>query len=221
MKRGTPESPEGIWLVHKPKAQSSFKCVAQLRKLTNIRKVGHTGTLDPLAEGLMVLLVGKEYTRQAQTLTKLDKVYELEITLGEFSTTDDAEGQKELVSSQEPVLEAVQMAIDELTGEIMQTPPIYSAIKVNGKRAYSLARKDEALKLAARPVTVYWWQAVHYSYPKLTATVKVSSGTYIRSLARALGENLRTGAYLSALKRISVGDFQLEDAVRLEKLSEN
>lgn len=221
MKRGTLESPEGIWLVHKPKNQSSFKSVAQLRKLTDIRKVGHTGTLDPLAEGLMVLLVGKEYTRQAQSLTKLDKVYELEITLGEFSTTDDGEGEKERISDRQPSLEEIQGVIDRLSGEIMQKPPIYSAIKIHGKRAYSLARKGEVPEMAARPARVYWWRDVAYSYPKLTAAVKVSSGTYIRSLAHSLGESLGTGAYLSALKRISVGDFQLADAVRLEKLLEN
>jgi tRNA pseudouridine55 synthase len=221
MKRGTLESPEGIWLVHKPKNQSSFKSVAQLRKLTDIRKVGHTGTLDPLAEGLMVLLVGKEYTRQAQALTKLDKVYELEITLGEFSTTDDGEGEKEYISDREASLDEIRVVIDALSGEILQTPPIYSAIKINGKRAYSLARKGEVPEMAARPVIVHWWRDVAYSYPRLTATVKVSSGTYIRSLARSLGESLGTGAYLSALKRTEVGDFQLEDAVRLEKLLEN
>lgn len=221
MKRGTLESPEGIWLVHKPVGQSSFKSVAQLRKLTGIRKVGHTGTLDPLAEGLMVLLAGKEYTRQAQGLTKLDKVYELEITLGEFSSTDDGEGEKKRVSNREPSIEEIQIAVDQLTGEIMQTPPIYSAIKVGGKRAYSLARKGEAPELAARPVTLYWWRDVQYSYPKLTAAVKVSSGTYIRSLARSLGESLGTGAFLSALKRTEIGDFLLADAVRLEKLLEN
>ncbi len=221
MKRGTLESPEGMWLVQKPKNQSSFKSVAQLRKLTGIRKVGHTGTLDPLAEGLMILLVGKEYTRQAQGLTKLDKVYELEFTLGEFSTTDDGEGEKEHISDRRPSLEEIQKVISLLSGEIMQTPPIYSAIKIDGKRAYSLARKGKAPKMTARPATVYWWQDVEYTYPRLTATVKVSSGTYIRALARSIGESLGTGAYLSALKRTSVGDFQLADAVRLEKLLES
>lgn len=169
----------------------------------------------------MVLLVGKEYTRQAQGLTKLDKVYELEICLGEFSSTDDGEGDKEYVSDRRPSLEEIQAVIKGLTGEIMQTPPIYSAIKVDGKRAYSLARKGDTPKLAARSVTVYWWEDVHYEYPKLTATVKVSSGTYIRSLARSLGEQLQTGAYLSGLVRTQVGDFRLDDAVRLEKLLEN
>lgn len=221
MKRGTMVSPEGIWLVHKPKGQSSFKSVTQLRKLTNIRKIGHTGTLDPLAEGLMVLLVGKDYTRQAQDLTKLEKVYELEITLGEFSTTDDNEGEKWPVSTRQPSFEEVKAVINGITGKIMQTPPIYSAIKVKGKRAYSLARKGEVPELTARPATICWWQDVEYSYPKLTARVKVSSGTYIRSLARSMGESLQTGAYLSALKRTSVGEFQLTDAVRLEKLLDN
>lgn len=218
MRYGTIGSPEGIWLVQKPKGQSSFRSVAQLRKLTNIKKVGHTGTLDPLATGLMVLLVGREYTRQAQSFSRLDKVYELEITLGQNSTTDDGEGQKQRVSDVKPSLKEVQSGIDYLTGEIMQTPPIYSAIKVDGKRAYSLARKGEAPELKSRPVMVYWWKSIHYNYPKITAQVKVSSGTYIRSLARSLGEILQTGAYLSELKRTKVGEFSLADAVALEKL---
>jgi tRNA pseudouridine55 synthase len=210
-----------MWLVHKPIGQSSFKCVAQLRKLTGIRKIGHTGTLDPLAEGLVVLLVGKDYTRQAQALTKLDKCYELEITLGEFSTTDDNEGDKQQVSHKRPTQSAVDAAIADLSGEIMQRPPIYSAIKVGGKRSYSLARKGQIPQLEPRSVHVYWWRDVDYSYPKLTATVMVSSGTYIRSLARSLGESLAAGAYLSALKRTKVGEFTLDDAVRLEKLSDS
>ena len=210
------------WLIlDKPVGMTSTQAVSRLKRIFNAKKAGHAGTLDPLAEGLMVLLVGKDYTRQAQDLTKLDKEYELEITLGQFSTTDDEEGEKQDVSDRQPSFEEVQKYIDELTGEIMQTPPIYSAIKVDGKRAYSLARKGDTPKLAARPVTVYWWKDVSYTYPTLTATVKVSSGTYIRSLARSLGESLATGAYLSGLKRTAVGNFQLTDAVRLEKLLES
>lgn len=219
MKRGTLTSPEGLWLIDKPLGKSSFWTVGQLRHITQIRKIGHAGTLDPLAEGLMILLVGKEYTRQADSFLKLDKVYELKLKLGETSTTDDEEGEKQSVSDREPSRSEVDAAIAKLTGEISQTPPIFSAIKVGGKRAYKLAREGKPVELQTRQVIVYSWQDVAYSYPYITATVKVSSGTYIRSLARSLGDDLGTGAYLAALKRTQIGEFMLSEAQRLENMS--
>lgn len=221
MKHATLSSPEGVWLVNKPVGQSSFKSVIQLRKITSIRKIGHTGTLDPLAEGLLVLLVGKDYTRKAQSLTKLDKCYELEITLGKFSSTDDNEGEKICVSDKRPSKSQLDAIIKSLTGEIMQNPPAYSAIKINGQRAYSLAREGKTPVIEPRKVVVYWWKDVEYEYPIIKAKVMVSSGTYIRSLARSIGEMLSTGAYLSRLKRTKVGDFSLDEAVSLEKLLDN
>jgi len=218
LKRGTAEDPVGLWLVDKPEGVSSFGVVARLRRVTGIKKVGHTGTLDPLATGLMVLLVGKDFTRLAQGLTKLDKVYEVTIQLGTTSTTDDEEGEKTQVSDHRPTLQEVQAVIQGLTGTIEQTPPIYSAIKVGGQRAYKLARRGEQPKLLSRPVKVYEWANVEYAYPLLKATIVVGSGTYIRSLARDLGEGLGTGAYMTALRRTRVGDFQIADAMTLDYL---
>ena len=218
MKQGTVTSPEGLWLINKPLKKSSFWVVGQLRRLTGIRKVGHAGTLDPLAEGLMILLVGKEFTRQADSFLKLDKEYILKFKLGETSMTDDGEGEKALVSDRQPELAEIQAAIQQLTGEILQTPPIYSALKIGGQRAYKLARAGKPVTMTPRPVTVYSWQDVEYDYPYLSARVKVSSGTYIRSLARSLGEILEVGAYLSALQRTQIGEYQLSKAIDLEGL---
>ncbi len=218
MKRGKLSEPQGLWLVDKPYKKSSFWAVYVLRKLTGIKKIGHAGTLDPLATGLLLLLVGKEFTRQADSLLKQDKEYELEITLGETSTTDDLEGKRTQVSNLRPTQEQVDQVIMGLTGEILQTPPIYSAMKVGGKRAYKLAREGAQVELAPRPVTVCEWRDISYDYPVITATVRVSSGTYIRSLARDLGEGLQTGAYLTALRRTKIGEYDVRDAVALENI---
>ncbi len=218
MKRGTLTEPHGLWLVDKPYKKSSFWAVAALRKLTGVKKVGHAGTLDPLATGLLLLLVGKEYTRQAESLLKQDKEYRLEVTLGANTTTDDLEGELSQVSDRQPTREEVQEALHTLTGEIMQTPPIYSAMKIGGQRAYKLARKGKEVKLDSRPVTVYHWCDVEYLYPFIRATVKVSSGTYIRSLARDIGGQLGTGAHLSALRRTKIGEYDVQDAVALENI---
>ncbi len=218
MKRGNLVSPEGLWLVNKPLGKSSFWCVSVLRRVTGIRKIGHAGTLDPLAEGLMLVLVGKDYTRQADSLLKQDKDYELVIRLGMESTTDDEEGEKRTISDRQPTLDELQTAIKQLTGGIEQVPPSHSAIKVAGRRAYTLARRGEAVQLAARTVTVYKWTEVHYRYPELRARVRVSSGTYIRSLARDIGKLLGTGAYLTALKRTQIGEYHLDAAVDLTAL---
>jgi tRNA pseudouridine55 synthase len=218
LKRGSADNPTGLWLVDKPEGVSSFGVVARLRRVTGIKKVGHTGTLDPLATGLMVLLVGKDFTRLAQGLTKLDKVYEVTFQLGTTSTTDDEEGEKTVVSDRQPAMHEIEAAILELTGEIEQTPPIYSAIKIGGQRAYKLARRGEQPKLAPRPVKVYEWTEIEYAYPVLKATIAVGSGTYIRSLARDLGEKLGTGAYMTALRRTRVGDFQIAEAMTLDYL---
>ena len=207
---------EGIWLVHKPVGISSFGVVARVRQTTGIRKVGHAGTLDPQAEGLMIILVGKAYTRQADNFLKLDKVYEVEATLGQTSTTGDREGKLTPKSSARPSLAEIKEALGKFEGEIMQTPPIYSAIKVGGQRAYKLARTGKEVTLEPRKVTIHQIELKGYSYPKLTFRAHVSSGTYIRSLVEDIGSALGTGAYVSALTRTAVGAHKLVDAVHLD-----
>ncbi len=218
MKKGSLTSPEGLWLIDKPYGMSSFGVVARMRRLTGIKKIGHAGTLDPLATGLMLVLVGKEFTRQADQLIKLDKSYDMGIALGFMSSTDDAEGELTPVSDKIPSEADITTAIAVLTGEILQKPPAYSAIKVGGQRAYKLARAGKPVDIPARSVTVYDWKVSSYIYPALTASCGVSSGTYIRSLAHDLGDSLGTGAYLTELRRTRVGEYSLDDAIPLETL---
>jgi tRNA pseudouridine55 synthase len=218
----------GILLVDKPSGWTSFDVVNKLRRLietsglnTTGKKrfpVGHTGTLDPLATGLLVLMLGT-YTKKVPEYTKLDKVYEVTMRLGQTSTTGDEEGEKTEVSAEPPSREALEAALDEFVGDIMQTPPIYSAIKINGQRAYKLARKGETPELKPRPATVYNIELTSYEYPTATFTSKVSSGTYIRSLVEDVGKRLGTGAYMSDLRRTAVGKFTLDGAVRPDTIS--
>ena len=212
---------QGLLLVDKPKGWTSFDVVNYVRKMVagvngtkpKNTKVGHTGTLDPLATGLLVLLVGKEYTRKATELTKLDKTYEVTMKLGEVSTTADDEGEKSFVSDLRPTKEALEQALQTFTGELMQTPPAFSAMKVNGQRSYKLAREGKAVALEARPVRIYKNELTKYEYPYVQFTSEVGSGTYIRSLVEDLGKALGTGAYMSDLRRTRIGTFSLSDAV--------
>jgi tRNA pseudouridine55 synthase len=217
----------GILLVDKPKGWTSFDVVNKVRRMakdspdnTSQKKrfpVGHTGTLDPLATGLLVLLLG-DYTKKAPAFTKLDKTYEVTIRLGQTSTTGDEEGEKTDASGRQPTEDEVKLALQKFVGGIMQTPPIYSAIKIGGQRAYKLARKGEAPQLEPRPVKIYKIKLTGYEYPFVKFTAEVSSGTYIRSLAEDLGKTLKTGAYMSDLRRTHVGQFSLAAAVKPQDL---
>ena len=195
---------------------TSFGVVARVRRqLTEIAgkkvKVGHCGTLDPFATGLLILVTGKE-TKNAGTYTKLDKVYEATIILGQISSTGDPEGEITDVSTDIPNREAVDAAVRQFIGEITQTPPMFSAIKINGQRAYKLARKGEVFEVPKRIVTIHSLELIDYSYPELTIRTHVSSGTYIRSLAIDIGEALGTGAYCRELRRTKIADWDVADA---------
>lgn len=191
--------------------------MAEGKKPKNI-KVGHTGTLDPLATGLLVLLVGKEYTRKATVLSKHDKTYEVVMRLGQTSTTGDEEGEKTPVSTQVPSSFAVETAAQAFVGAILQTPPVYSAIKVNGQRAYDLARQGKPVELNPRPATIYQLNITQYDYPLVHFTTKVSSGTYIRSLVEDIGNKLTTGAYMADLRRTTVGAYTIDAAQAVDTL---
>lgn len=218
---------QGILLVDKPKGWTSFDVVNYVRKIVAAEqgtkpkntKVGHTGTLDPLATGLLVLVIGKEYTRKVPILSKQDKVYEVTMKLGETSTTADDEGEKTAVSNTIPTPEAIAGALEAFTGQIMQVPPAFSAMKVNGKRAYLLAREGKEVVLEPRPTTIYSSEHTSYEYPYVHFTCKVSSGTYIRSLVVDLGKHLGTGAYMSDLRRTQVGAFNLPDAIDVQGIT--
>ena len=215
---------QGVLLIDKPRGWTSFDVVNFVRKQVagaggkkpkNI-KVGHTGTLDPLATGLLVLLVGKDYTRRATELTKLDKTYEVTMRLGMASTTGDEEGEKTKVSDVQPSQAEVEAALVHFTGEIMQTPPAFSAMKINGQRAYKLARAGQAVELEARSVLIRSNTLSGYTYPDVRFTSEVSSGTYIRSLVEDIGRKLGTGAYMADLRRTRVGGFDIADAHRVD-----
>jgi tRNA pseudouridine55 synthase len=209
----------GLLLVNKPLGITSFDVIRRLRRQTGVRKIGHAGTLDPLASGLMLLMFGSG-CKQAMTYTKLDKSYLAQITLGATSTTGDGEGEKTVVSDRQPTPEELEIALTGLTGEISQTPPVYSAIKINGQEAYKRARAGEQVTMPSRLVTVYQNVVVRYDYPVIELESKVSSGTYIRTLAEDLGAILGTGAYLSGLVRTEVGDFHLNEALILDEIDE-
>lgn len=219
---------QGLLLVDKPEGWTSFDVVNYVRRIVaNAEgkkpkncKVGHTGTLDPFATGLLVLLVGKEYTRRAGELTKLDKSYQVTMRLGQTSSTGDPEGEITVVSDAIPTQEVVQGALEQFRGDIVQTPPAFSAIKVDGKRAYELARAGKEVKLEPRPVTIYDIQLDSYVYPNVQFTVHVSSGTYIRTLVEDVGQILKTGAYTTALRRTSVGIYTVESAQGVKALAD-
>lgn len=218
---------QGILLVDKPAGWTSFDVVNYVRRRVATAegkkprqvKVGHTGTLDPFATGLLVLLIGKQYTSRAQELSKLDKTYEVKLKLGFTSSTGDPEGEIQAVSTTAPSESAVLEAVEQFRGTIWQTPPVYSAIKVGGQRAYKLARAGKKVELEPRQVTIQGLELIDYSYPELRLVADVSSGTYIRTLVEDLGQTLKTGAYTTLLCRTKVGQYLLEKAVRPEDLS--
>jgi tRNA pseudouridine55 synthase len=214
---------EGILLVDKPSGWTSHDVVAKIRKeltkkLGKKIKVGHAGTLDPMATGLLIILIGG-YTKRAGQFLKLDKSYDCELTLGKTSTTGDGDGQISHVSDKKPPEEQIKEITHGFVGTIKQTPPVYSAIKIKGQAAYKLARAGKELKMEPRVVTVYSLKINKYEYPKLSFTTKVSSGTYIRSLASDIGTKLGTGAYLSALRRTQIDYFTIQDAIKIEPIS--
>lgn len=210
---------DGFLLVDKPAGMSSFGVVARLRRVLSERagkkvKVGHTGTLDPFATGLMIVVVGKECKR-ADIYTKLDKVYEATIRLGQTSTTGDPEGEISSRSNILPSRGQVDDAIKKFRGEIRQRPPIFSAIKIDGKRAYKLARDGQSIEMPERSVSIYELEVIEYNYPELKIRANVSSGTYIRSLAVDIGDSLGTGAYCEQLRRTRIDGWAVDDARRL------
>lgn len=209
-----------VILIDKPPQMTSFGVVARLRRVFSQQagkkiKVGHCGTLDPFATGLLILVTGKE-CRNAMNYTKLDKVYEATIHLGATSSTGDPEGEILETSQYQPTLKEIKDILSEFTGEITQTPPIFSAIKINGQRAYKLAREGQIVEMPKRTVTIYSINLIDYKYPLLKIRTHVSSGTYIRSLAVDIGVKLKTGAYCQELRRIKINNFDIKDAQTLK-----
>ena len=229
---GRPAPPDGLVIVDKPAGWTSHDVVARMRRLAGTRRVGHAGTLDPMATGVLVLGIEKA-TRLLGHLALTRKVYDATIRLGQTTVTDDAEGEVTAVASTERLGDAdVLAAVGLLTGEIMQVPSSVSAIKVNGVRSYARVRSGDEVKLAARPVTVYEFTVHQIRRAQAAAaeaesevfdldvTVACSSGTYIRALARDLGTALGVGGHLTALRRTQVGPYGLAQAHTLDELAE-
>jgi tRNA pseudouridine55 synthase len=211
--------PSGLLIVDKPAGMTSHDVVARVRRLAHTRRVGHAGTLDPMATGVLVIGIEKA-TRLLGHLALTEKTYEAVIRLGQSTTTDDAEGEvlpaARVARAAEVSRESLDAEIARLTGDIMQVPSSVSAIKVNGQRAYKLTRAGEAPELAARPVTVHEFRVLGVSaegdFMDVAARVRCSSGTYIRALARDVGAALGTGGHLTALRRTAVGPYTLAQA---------
>ena len=210
---------DSILLIDKPANMTSFGVVARIRRVLSQEigkkaKVGHTGTLDPFATGLMIIVTGKE-CRNAGQYSKLDKEYEATIILGERSTTGDPEGEITKTSDKVPTLDEVQQVLNTFVGVIQQRPPIYSAIKIDGVRAYKLARDGKEVEIPLRTVTIHSLELIDYVYPELKIRTHVSSGTYIRTLAEDIGGALGTGAYTRELRRTKVADYSVAEAKQL------
>ncbi len=209
---------DGILNVNKPRGMTSHDVVARVRAIARQREVGHAGTLDPMATGVLLLCLGRA-TRLAEYLMDSPKEYRARVRLGITTDTDDAEG---AVIAERPVdvdQAAVETALSRFRGRILQVPPMYSALKREGQPLYKLARRGMEVEREPRPVVIYRLELTAWDPPELTLEVLCSPGTYIRALARDLGEALGCGAHLTGLVRLASGDFRLEDAVELDAVT--
>ena len=208
----------GFLNIYKPKGKTSHDVVAILRRVTKIKQIGHTGTLDPFAEGVLPVCIGKA-TRLIEYLAD-DKAYIGTVQLGKSTTTYDIEGDAVKVSDKEVSIEEIEKALQSFRGEIEQFPPIYSAIKVNGKKLYEYARKGEEVEIKPRKVTIKNLKILNYDSKNriLELYIECSKGTYIRSIANDLGEVLGVYGHLTKLVRVKAGEFEIKDCIRLEDL---
>jgi tRNA pseudouridine55 synthase len=210
---------QGILLLDKPKGKTSFYLVHLLRKLTSIRKIGHAGTLDPLATGVMVMLVGSQATKTANTHILHDKEYEALILLGSTSDSYDLDGQIVSTSPIIPTLSEIEEGLNYFQGAIEQIPPMFSAKKHKGKKLYELARQGRVVERKPSSVVVKT-KLLSYSYPYLTLHIECSSGTYIRTIAHDLGQMLGCGALIAELQRTRSGPYRIENCIPTSALEE-
>ncbi len=206
----------GIVAVRKPTGPTSHDIIDQLRRLTGERRIGHAGTLDPLASGVLVVGIGREATRELAGQVQKEKEYLAEVKLGMTSTTDDEDGEKTPRDVKRvPAKQEVLAALQSFVGTIQQVPPAYSAVKRAGTAAYKMARRGKAVELGPRTVEIKEIELLAYEWPYLLIRVATGPGTYVRALARDLGQHLETGGYIHALRRTRVGNFLLDDALAL------
>lgn len=210
-------TPEGILPINKPTGITAFTLVRILRKILGVKKIGHAGTLDPFATGVMVMLIGRNYTKLSDKLMGQEKEYYGRVHLGIATDTYDSDGTEVSTNTYKPSLQEVEEAIAHFQGKIQQVPPMYSAKKINGQKLYDLARKGEVVE--RKPVTLQvQTDLISYEYPYIDIQVTCSKGTYIRSIAHDLGEKLGCGAHLSSLTRTRSGNFTLSNCLDGERL---
>jgi tRNA pseudouridine55 synthase len=211
----------GFILINKPIGITSHDVVNKLREITRIKKIGHSGTLDPFADGLLILAIGREFTKKLFNFQKKDKEYIATLKLGAVSDSFDKEGKiSEIKIKKIPTKKEIESVLNTFLGEIEQIPPIFSAKKIKGKKAYQLARRGVRVDLKPQKVKIYKISLLDYRFPFLKIKINCSYGTYIRSLANELGEKLSCGAYLENLTRTKIGDFSIKNAVELSKLNQ-
>lgn len=204
-------------IIYKKLGISSFACINKFKKENNIKKIGHTGTLDPLAEGLLMIATDDD-TKLIPYISNKEKEYEVELKLGYSSPTLDAEGPITVFPSYVPTKEEVEKVVKSFIGNIKQHPPHFSAKKVNGKRAYDLARENKDFVLAEIEVTIFEIKNLKYDYPFVSFKTRVSNGTYIRSLVNDIGQTLKTSAYMTHLNRSKIHGLGINDEIDLKKL---
>lgn len=210
-------TPEGILPINKPTGITAFTLVRKLRRLLGVKKIGHAGTLDPFATGVMVMLIGRNYTKLSDKLMGQEKEYVGRVHLGIVTDTYDSDGVEVETNDNVPSLKEVEDALTFFQGEIQQIPPMYSAKKINGQKLYDLARKGEVIE--RKPVTLQvQTELISYEYPFIDIRVTCSKGTYIRSIAHDLGEKLGCGAHLSSLIRTRSGFFTLSNCLEGDRL---
>ena len=208
-----PNLNNNVFIIDKPIALSSMGVLRTMKRILGVKKIGHAGTLDPFATGLLIVGVGKESTIRLDEFKNLDKTYEAILQLGEISTTQDPEGKIEKTNfSGQITLEQVQTVLDNFLGKQKQTPPMHSAKRVKGQRLYKLARQGIEIEREAVDIEIYNIKLLDYKYPKLKIEIKCSTGTYIRQLAQDIGEALGSGAYCLELRRTRIGEYSVNDA---------
>lgn len=212
--------PSGFLLIDKPSGPTSHDIINNLRHLTGIQTIGHAGTLDPLASGLLIVAIGRTATKQIPNLVKQDKVYKAIICLGGLSDTDDSQGKiQPFTNCHQPTKQEIKIILNSFRGEQNQIPPMYSAKKIHGERLYKLARKGQVVQRQPNLITIYNINLLHYEWPTLSLEIHCSAGTYIRAIARDLGKMLGCGGYLCQLRRTKIGNYSIQQAVTLEKLT--
>ncbi len=210
----------GFLIIDKPEGITSHDVVDALRRATGVKRVGHAGTLDPFATGLLIIGVGREATRELSHFLKQDKTYLATLRLGAVSDTQDKTGKIQFTMNNEQFTrQKIQATLEQFLGEQEQLPPMYSAKKIGGKKLYELARQGKEIVREKHHIIIHDIKLLEYAWPEATIEVRASSGTYIRALAHDIGQTLGCGAYLETLRRTKIGEMDLKDAVPLDRVT--